>query len=71
MINSFSSFFEIFAGLNLAFAGSKGFRNIIENSLFNFNSKEFTDKINELKLELRFCKKAHLIMKKLKIRLMK
>lgn len=33
MLNNFSSFFEIFAGLNLAYAGSEIFRNSIDESI--------------------------------------
>lgn len=61
MLNNFSSYFEIFGALNLAYAGSEGFRNAIDDEIlklrdaitFNAQSKikETKSKITVLKAE--------------------
>lgn len=43
MINDFSSYFEIFSGLNLAYAGSKAFRNAIDDEILHIKNKIGTD----------------------------
>lgn len=39
MLNNFSSYFEIFGGLNLAYAGSKGFRNAIDDEILKLKNE--------------------------------
>ncbi len=50
-INSFSSFFEIFAGLNLAYATSNWFRSAIDNKIqtLNLTIEPLNTRISELK----------------------
>lgn len=55
MINQFSSIFEIFTGLNLAYAGSKIFRDAVDNSILQIGNTISTNhkaKISKIQSEI-------------------
>lgn len=57
MISDFSSFFEIFAGLNLAYAGSEEFRHKIDTKFLSLRFK-FERIINDREQELELAKSS-------------
>ena len=53
MLNNFSSYFEIFCGLNLAYAGSERFRNAIDNEIYKLLKNQILQNINTKVEELK------------------
>jgi hypothetical protein len=53
MLNNFSSFFEIFCGLNLAYAGSQRFRNAIDSEIYKLLKNKLLQNISSNVEELK------------------